>query len=204
MSKAQAWMLVALAAGIPLSIQGALYPQNTWLQVGPVIAALPVFLWALRRCPVSDAAAGGACVFLLLHLVAARWSYSFTPYQDWGRALGLDVNAVLGAQRNMFDRLIHISFGLLVSPLIAECAERYGRLSRRWAVMVAVLGVFAVSSLYEIFEWSLTMTLSPAEAGAYNGEQGDIYDGQKDMACANLAALLMVPVLLFRRLPRER
>jgi putative membrane protein len=73
--------------------------------------------------------------------------------------------------------------------------QRHGGLSRRWAIIVAVLAVFAVSSLYEIFEWSLTMTLAPGDAGAYNGEQGDMYDSQKDMACANIAALFVAALL---------
>lgn len=41
-----------------------------------------------------------------------------------------------------------------------------------------------MSALYEIFEWGLTFALSPEDAGAYNGEQGDAWDAQKDMALA--------------------
>jgi hypothetical protein len=62
-------MLAALAAGIPLSIWGALYPQNTWLQVGPVIALASAGMGA-RRWPISNGQACG-CAFLLLHLVGA-------------------------------------------------------------------------------------------------------------------------------------
>jgi hypothetical protein len=32
--------------------------------------------------------------------------------------------------------------------------------------------VLAFSLLYELFEWGLTMVLSPEDAAAYNGEQG--------------------------------
>ncbi|MFM6933501.1 MAG: DUF2238 domain-containing protein [Novosphingobium sp.] len=41
-----------------------------------------------------------------------------------------------------------------------------------------------------MFEWSLTMAMAPADAGAYNGEQGDRFDSQKDMAVAALGALI--------------
>ena len=191
---AQCRMLLAIAIGSGLSGWGALYPQNTWLQVGPVLLGLPAAAWALRRWPISNRAAGMVATFILLHLVAACWSYSFTPYEAWGRALtGISIDATFGFRRNMFDRLVHLGFGLLMVLPVTEIAMRHGGLSRRAALLLAVLGVFAVSSLYEIFEWLLTMGLAPADAGAYNGEQGDMYDSQKDMACANLGALIALP-----------
>ena len=55
--------------------------------------------------------------------------------------------------------------------------------------------VLAVGGLYEIFEWSLTLALAPEEAGAYNGEQGDMFDAQKDMALAGFGALLALPLV---------
>ncbi|NKJ00498.1 DUF2238 domain-containing protein [Novosphingobium sp. SG707] len=192
---AQRGMLVAMAIGSGLSGWSAIYPQNTWLQVGPVLLALPVAFWALRRWPLSHRAAGMVTGFILLHLLAACWSYSFTPYDSWGRSLtGHSIDAAFGFRRNMFDRLIHLSFGLLMVLPFAEIGLRHGGLSRRAALSMAVLGIFAFSSIYEIFEWLLTIGLSPDQAGAYNGEQGDMYDSQKDMAMANLGAVLALPV----------
>lgn len=92
----------------------------------------------------------------------------------------------------MFDRLVHFSFGLLAVVPATDIALRYGRLGKRQALCFAMLFVLAAGGLYEIFEWSLTMALSPEDAGAYNGEQGDMFDGQKDMAVAALGAMLTV------------
>lgn len=36
-------------------------------------------------------------------------------------------------------------------------------------------------------------------ADAYNGQQGDMWDAQKDMACAALGALLVATFILLRR-----
>jgi putative membrane protein len=186
-------MLLALAIAALLSGGSAIYPQNTWLQVGPVLLGLPLAAWALRRWPISNRAAALLTAFILLHLVAACWSYSLTPYDAWGRRLlGVSIDAEFGFKRNMFDRLVHLCFGLwLVLPL-AEIAIRYGKLTRRAGLLMAVLAIFAFSSAYEIFEWLLTLGLAPDQAGAYNGEQGDMYDSQKDMAVANLGALLAI------------
>ncbi len=192
-------MLAAIALGIPLSAVGALYPGNTWLQVGPVAVLLPVAVWALHRWPLSNASAGCIAAFVLLHLFAARWSYSFVPYEGWLEAVG--AGDLFGFERNMFDRLAHFLFGVLAVLPFAEAAMRHGGLGLRAALTGALLFVLAMGSVYEVFEWALTITLSPADAGAYNGEQGDRFDSQKDMGIAALGALLaLLPAA--RRLKR--
>jgi putative membrane protein len=192
LGKAQGWMLSAVALGVPLSAWGALYPTNTWLQVGPVAATLP-FAWsALRRAPISNASAGCITAFVLLHLFAARWSYSFVPYDMW---LGGAAGSTFGFERNMFDRLVHFAFGALAMAPLFEAGVRYWGLTPRMAIIFAVTFVFAVGGLYEIFEWSLTLALAPEDAGAYNGEQGDKFDAQKDMALAGLGAMLVAPLV---------
>ncbi len=192
LAKAQGWMLAAVALGIPLSAWGALYPGNTWLQVGPVALLLPLAWRALRRTPISNLSAACMTAFVLLHLFAARWSYSFVPYEAW---LPAGNGAAFGFERNMFDRLVHFLFGCLAMPPMVELGVRYANQSARMALVVALMFVLAVGGLYEIFEWSLTLALAPEDAGAYNGEQGDMFDAQKDMALAGLGALLVAPLV---------
>lgn len=187
LAKPQRWMLAAVALCVPLSAWGALYPGNTWLQVGPVALMLPYAWRALRRTPISNASAGCITAFVLLHLLAARWSYSFVPYDAWLPALA--------TERNHFDRLVHFAFGVLTMAPAVEAGVRYGQLTPRVALAFAILFVLAVGGLYEIFEWSLTLALAPDDAGAYNGEQGDMFDAQKDMALAGLGALLVAPLV---------
>lgn len=180
-------MFAAAALGVPLSAWGALYPANTWLQVGPVALLMPLAYAGLRRAPLSNLSAGCIAAFVLLHLFASRWSYSFVPYDDWV--------PMLGSERNHFDRLVHFLFGVLAMPPMVELGMRYGGLTRRMALAFALMFVLAVGGLYEIFEWSLTLALAPEHAGAYNGEQGDMFDAQKDMAIAGLGALLVAPLV---------
>ena len=194
-------MIGAIALGIPLSAIGARYLENTWLQVGPVAILLPAAIWLLRRCPLSNPAAVCMAAFVLLHLLAARWSYSFVPYASWADAIGAD--GWFSPGRNMFDRIVHFIFGLLAVLPFAEVCIRHGRMSVRASILVGLLFVLAVGGLYEIFEWLLVMTLSPADAGAYNGEQGDRFDSQKDMAIAALGALAALP-LAGRRLSQMK
>ncbi|WP_374411542.1 DUF2238 domain-containing protein [Novosphingobium colocasiae] len=194
-------MLAVLAIACGLSAWDALYPSNTWLQVGPVAFALPLAGWALLRWPLSNLAVGCVTTFLLLHLFAAHWTYSFVPYNRWLiDAFGFDLDRAMGFSRNMVDRVIHGSFGLLMVCPLAEIGRRHLRVGPALAVIGAVQFVWAISALYEVFEWALTMSLSPQDAGTYNGEQGDRFDAQKDMALACLGAVLAaVPVLMGRQ-----
>lgn len=182
---AQRALLIILAASIPLSGWGALYPRNTWLQLGPVVLVLLVALPLLRRWPLGTASLRNITLFLLLHVIAARWSYSFVPYDAWARSLiGLSPDLAFGFGRNMFDRLVHFAFGLLAIRPGREIAMRHFGLSARAAFYVSFEFVLAFSALYEIVEWQLALLMDPADADAYNGQQGDLFDAQKDMALA--------------------
>ena len=59
--------------------------------------------------------------------------------------------------------------------------------------------MLAASALYEMFEWALTLAAAGAIADAYNGQQGDIWDAQKDMALATFGALAAATWLALRR-----
>lgn len=187
---AQRWMLIAVGVSVPLSAWNALYPDNNWLQVGPVLLLLPLAWLGLRRWPISNLSAACIAAFVMLHLFAAHWMYSHVPYDEW---LGGGFDAAMGFERNMFDRLVHFLFGVLAMAPLYELGVRHWGMSRRMALVMAVLAVTAAGAVYEVFEWGLTLTLAPEDAGAYNGEQGDHFDAQKDMALATLGSLLVMP-----------
>ena len=56
---------------------------------------------------------------------------------------------------------------------------------------MAWLFVQTGSMIYELFEWLLTVVMTSEEADYYNGQQGDIWDAQKDMALAMLGSSVM-------------
>ena len=197
---AQRWWLLACLAGVPLSAVGAAYPPNTWLQVGPVVVGVPLAWWALKRWPMSSASVGWACAFVLLHLFAARWTYSSVPYDAWGQgAFGVSIDAAFGFPRNMFDRLVHFASGLCFALPLVEAGMRHAGLTRRMAVVFMLLAVLAIGAVYEIFEWMLTLGLSVEAAEQYNGQQGDMFDAPKDMALALLGALIWMISARLRR-----
>jgi putative membrane protein len=72
-------------------------------------------------------------------------------------------------------------------------------MGRKAAVVSGFLFVGAVSALYEIFEWLITIVLAPGMADEYNGQQGDVWDSQKDMAIALVGAFVVSLWMLVRR-----
>jgi putative membrane protein len=129
--------------------------------------------------------------FLLLHVVGARYLYSNVPYDDWSeRLLGLRINDQIGFERNHYDRLVHFAFGILFVLPVWEFAEQRLHLRTPWPAIAAVCFVLAASAVYEIAEWGVAMIFAPDWADAYNGQQGDVWDAQRDMALAWAGSML--------------
>src|SRR5262249_34934386 len=103
-----------------------------------------------------------------------------------------------------YDRLVHFFFGALWLFPCWEVSSRYLGVPRRAACFYALCMVLAMSLLYELFEWSLTMIVSPQHADAYNGQQGDMWDAQKDMALALIGGLATVLVMTIADLRARR
>ncbi|HEX3127019.1 MAG TPA: DUF2238 domain-containing protein [Thermoanaerobaculia bacterium] len=189
-------LLSTAAILLVLSCIGAPYPDQMYLQHIPTVIALAALAISSRRNPLSDAAFTCLVVFLMLHILGARYIYSYVPYDRWLRALiGTDLTSIFHFRRNHYDRLVHFAFGLLWVLPVWEVCIRYFKVPRRFAFYVAFEFVLAVSALYELFEWGLTMVLSPNDADAYNGQQGDLWDAHKDMAFAMVGSLVMLVAL---------
>jgi len=138
-------------------------------------------------------------LFFALHTIGGRYTYSNVPYDAWSEALfGQSIGATFGFTRNNYDRLVHLSYGLLAVLPIREFLQRHVGTSPRLALYIAVESVIAVSALYELLEWFLSLVLAGPTANDYNGQQGDMWDAQKDMALATLGALVSSAVLAVR------
>ena len=130
--------------------------------------------------------------FLLIHVVAAHYLYSYVPYNEWTQTLfGFDLNAAMGWSRNMFDRFVHLAFGLLLYPVFYRLFQVWLPQQKPVVIFLLVIQfVVASSMLYEWLEWLIAIGLSPEEAENYNGQQGDMWDAHKDILLATIGAAI--------------
>jgi putative membrane protein len=193
-------MLAGLAFLLVLVQVKQPFPGVAPLHHLPTLALLLAAPFLLGRWSLSNKALGCVILFFVLHTIGGRYTYTNVPYDDWARALsGRTLSEAFGWSRNHYDRLVHLGYGALAILPVSEALRRHAGLRRRLSLYIAVESVLAVSALYEIFEWLLTLTMEGSVATAYNGQQGDLWDAQKDMAMAALGALLVAGALATRR-----
>lgn len=185
-----------------LSCIDAPYPKELLLQHVPTLFMLAGLVVARRRGWVSPASVSLVLLFMMLHLLGARYLYSYVPYDDWSYWL-LDerISDRFGFTRNHYDRVVHFAFGLLLVYPAREFLDRQWPIVGPTSGWLAFQFILASSALYEIGEWAIAVTLAPDWAEHYNGQQGDMWDAQKDMA---LAAAGAVAALALMRMPNLR
>lgn len=189
-SRLQRPLIGALLAALLLAQIGQPYPDVALFHHLPTMLLIVAAPALLRRWPLSDAALACIVVFLLIHTLGGRYTYVHVPYDDWIAALsGTTLSEAMGWSRNHYDRFAHLAYGALLMLPAGEVARRCG-LEVRGALWAGMAFVLSTSALYEVFEWLLTFAVAPEQAENYNGQQGDMWDAQKDIALALFGALV--------------
>jgi putative membrane protein len=186
-NRTQRFLLLAFLAVLLVSCIRPPYGDGSdfTLQHVPTVCLLIGLLIIAKRWSISNASYAAILAFLALHALGARYLYSNVPYDRWAsELLGSSISSWFGFERNHYDRLVHWCYGVLLFFPFRELHRRTSRASYGWASLLAFETVLVTSMLYEILEWLIAVGLSPAAAEAYNGQQGDMWDAQKDMALA--------------------
>jgi putative membrane protein len=175
------------------------YPDEMFLQHSVTLLVIILLFQATRSNWMSNFSFYLLVFFLLLHIIGARWIYSFVPYNQWIQAVsGWNFNDFFGFKRNHYDRLIHFLFGLLLLIPASEFFRKKTGIKPDLSWLAGWSSLQVASMVYEVFEWGLTLVLSPDTADSYNGQQGDLWDAQKDMALALLgASILLLSLYVF-------
>lgn len=178
------------------------YMDFLLMQHVPTILVVGLLCWLANQFEISRLSFSLMILFLCLHTLGARYLYSFTPYDAWSEALfGINITQTFGFERNHYDRVVHFSYGLLLAIPVQELERRYLKLSLMVSAVLAVEFILATSAAYELLEWMIAVIFTPTWAESFLGQQGDMFDAQKDTALATLGACLSVSavVLLNRR-----
>jgi putative membrane protein len=166
------------------------WPVEQALHSSLTLVGFALLWYCSTRLAMNDRDFLMVALFLSVHSIAARWLYSYVPYDAWVKSLfDVSINQTFGWTRNHFDRLVHFLFGLCFTPGIISYVLGKYRVTRRRALYVAISAVMIASLWYEWFEFAVAMTLSAEDAESYNGQQGDMWDAHKDMLVATIGSI---------------
>ena len=181
---------LALWAGLAVA---PWYRQDWLLENLLVFVALPLLAWGYRTLPFSRVAYACLFVFFVLHEIGAHYTYSEVPYDRAFEALtGTTLNALLGWERNHYDRVIHFLYGLLVTPAAIEILQARATPRGLWRWLLPVCFIMSHSVLYELIEWLAAVVFGGDLGQAYLGTQGDVWDAQKDSLLATAGSVVAV------------
>lgn len=203
MNRVKLIFLILLFVFTIITMIRPIYPHEQFLQhAGTLLLAIPlVFDLVKNRMPNNVYVC--LVLFTFLHVLGARYIYSYVPYKEWCISLGIVDADFFQDPRNHYDRLVHFAFGILLFPYFLYISRKWIKQMPIVAVFMAWLIVQTGSMIYELFEWLLTIVMTSTNANNYNGQQGDLWDAQKDMAWAMFGSTIMSSIYLIKSI-RQR
>lgn len=179
------WLAALVASGIA--------PRDRltwWMEVAPVLIALPLLLATFRAFPFTTLAYALICIHGLILIVGGAYTYAHVPAGFW-------VQEWLGLARNPYDRLGHLAQGFIPAIVAREIlVRRFALVPGKFLFFITLCVCLAISAFYELIEWWVALALGQG-ADEFLGTQGDQWDTQWDMFLALVGAA--VSLTLFSR-----
>jgi len=116
---------------------------------------------------------------------------------------GVTLGEWIGVDRNMYDRLLHLLFGIVFVYPLFDYLQRKVKLQGFLIYFVSFMTISAFAGFYEVLEWVAASVVDPEAGDAFLGTQGDIWDAQKDMALAMVGSLFMLTIISVKNKPKE-
>lgn len=165
--------------------------SNWLLENALVFLFIGGLILSYKKFVFSDLSYSLMFVYICMHIYGSIYTYALNP-------LGFKLQDVFHTERNMYDRLVHFSFGFMLAYPMRD----YFKNHFKWPVWVCwILPIeitLSFSCLYELIEWAVADVFFPEQGMDYLGTQGDIWDAQKDMFmafCGAVAITILVSTL---------
>jgi putative membrane protein len=175
------WLIIFFA----VLIWSAIAPKDlfTWLlEVFPALIALVVLAKTERTFPLTPLLYSLILLHAIILMVGGHYTYAEVPLFDW-------IQEWTGSARNNYDKLGHLAQGFVPALVARELVIRKQIIrGRGWQNFFCVCTCLAISSVYELLEWSVALA-SGAESEAFLGTQGYVWDTQSDMFYALIGAV---------------
>lgn len=168
-----------------------------WLEVAPVLIAMPILGFAAPRFRLTSL----ALLLIALHggvlMLGGAYSYARVPLGDW-------IQQWLALERNPYDRVGHFVQGFVPAIVLRELLHRLGGIRGGLLAVLVLACCLSVSALYELIEFAAAVALGQG-AEEFLGTQGDPWDTQWDMLTCLIgagSALLLLSRLHDRAMAR--
>lgn len=185
MAPAKTEPLVLLAATAAVFAWSGIAPHDRltwWLEVAPVLIAVPLLLVTWRRFPLTPLLYRLIFLHAVILMVGGHYTYARVP-------IGFTVQEWFDLSRNHYDRLGHFAQGFVPAILAREILLRRSPLRPgKWLFWVSAAFCLAFSAFFEMIEWWVAV-IGGAEADAFLATQGDVWDTQWDMFLALVGAV---------------
>ncbi|UXY14892.1 DUF2238 domain-containing protein [Chitiniphilus purpureus] len=183
--------LTALCVVLAALLVSALSPYDRltwWLEVAPVLIAIPVLIATRRRLPLTGLLYALIAAHALVLIYGGTYTYARAPLGFW-------MADWFGLDRNPYDKIGHFVQGLVPALIAREILLRLGYLqSRAMAGFLSGCVALAISAAYELIEWWAALLLGQG-ADEFLGTQGYEWDTQADMGFALLGAVCALVLL---------
>ncbi|MFA6257431.1 MAG: DUF2238 domain-containing protein [Candidatus Paceibacterota bacterium] len=160
----------------------------------PVVLAIVALFILERYKKLSNISYTFLLVYIVLPLITSHYGVTQVPF-------GYEIGRLFGSSINMYDKLVHFSFGFLVFYPMQEIVSHFNKNYEKengWNYYITLSTMFALSGLYEIFELIAALTVNPVLAASFYGST-DLFDGQKDMIMTVIGASIMAIILFLIR-----
>jgi len=182
MPAAYRWMLAAFAMVLAWSAIAPFDYFIWWLEVFPALIGFVVIAATYHRFRLTTFAYCCILLHACVLMIGGHYTYSEMPLFNWLRD-------TFDLARNYYDRLGHVAQGLFPAIVAREILIRLSPLeSGKWLFFIVVCICLAISALYELVEWWVSL-LTGTAADAFLATQGDVWDTQWDMFLALVGAL---------------
>ena len=178
--------LVLLAIGAAVFVWSGIAPYDRttwWLEVFPILIAVPLLAATYRRFPFTPLVYRLILLHAIVLMVGGHYTYARVPLGFW-------VQDALHLSRNHYDRLGHFVQGFVPAMVAREVLLRRSPLVRgKWLFVIVTALCLSISACYEFIEW-WSAVLGGTAANDFLGTQGDVWDTQWDMFIAFIGAIV--------------
>lgn len=188
MSKYQKLLLLAFVVVWIWAAINPLFRHDWLLENYLVFIFVPIIFVTGRYFKLSNVSYTLITLFMVLHVIGSHYTYEHVPF-------GYTLQQWFGSSRNMYDRLVHFSFGFLLAYPVREVFMRLAKAKGFWSYYLPLDLTLSLSAVYEIIEWLTAANVDSAAGIAFLGTQGDVWDTQKDMLMAGIGALIAMCVV---------